>query len=101
MAVLLLSCLLDLKERAEKSWMGQVIDTMLAVVRHKLDISLSDFVLVTAWRVMWDLTNEASRNSQWFRQGSKRAQKSECLGKKFKPRRTLEPWNFENYRVAG
>ena len=52
MAVLLLSCLLDLMERAEKSWMGQVIDTMLAVVRHKLDISLSDFVLVTAWRVM-------------------------------------------------
>jgi len=39
---------------------------MLAVVRHKLDISLSDFVLVTAWRVMWDLTDEASRNSQWF-----------------------------------
>ena len=35
------------------------------------------------------------------RQGSKRAQKSECLGKKFKPRRTLELWNFENYRVAG
>ena len=51
----------------QKKIMGiKIIDTMLRIVRKKLDWKLCDDVMETAWSAMWNVTDETPENSERF-----------------------------------
>eukprot|EP00092_Neocalanus_flemingeri_P024231 GFUD01026280.1.p1 GENE.GFUD01026280.1~~GFUD01026280.1.p1 ORF type:complete len:410 (-),score=123.66 GFUD01026280.1:114-1160(-) len=50
----------------EKAVGIKIIDTMLRIVRNKLDWKLCDDVMETAWYGMWSVTEESPANSERF-----------------------------------
>lgn len=66
-AVLLLNGLVCHVDGEQKRAMGiKIIDTMLRIVRNKLEWKLCDDVMETAWSAMWNVTDETPANSARF-----------------------------------
>jgi len=66
-AVYLLNGLVCHVDGEQKKTMGiKIIDTMLRIVRNKLDWKLCDDVMETAWSAMWNVTDETPANSERF-----------------------------------
>jgi len=66
-AVLLLNGLVCHVDGEQKRVMGiKIIDTMLRIVRNKLQFKLCDDVMETAWSAMWNVTDETPANSERF-----------------------------------
>jgi len=66
-AVYLLNGLVCHVNGEQKRVMGiKIIDTMLRIVRNKLEWKLCDDVMETAWSAMWNVTDETPANSQRF-----------------------------------
>jgi len=66
-AILLLNSLVCQVDGEQKKVRGlEIIDGMLWVVQHKLQMELCDDVMEVAWSVMWNVTDETPENSQRF-----------------------------------
>jgi len=66
-AVLLLNGLVCHVDGEQKRVMGiKIIDSMLRIVRNKLEWKMCDEVMETAWSAMWNVTDETPANSERF-----------------------------------
>jgi Zyg-11 family protein len=66
-AIYLLNALVCQVDGDQKKVRGvEIVETMLRVVKDKLESSLCDEVMKTAWSVMWNVTDETPANSERF-----------------------------------
>jgi len=66
-AIYLLNALVCQVDGDQKKVRGvEIVETMLRVVKEKLESSLCDEVMKTAWSVMWNVTDETPANSERF-----------------------------------
>lgn len=66
-AISLLNALVCQVDGDQKRVRGvEIVETMLRIIKEKLELSLCDEVMDTAWSVMWNVTDETPANSERF-----------------------------------
>merc|ERR1719394_2325752 len=66
-AIFLLNALVCQVDGDQKKVRGvEIVETMLRIIKDKLEIELCDEVMDTAWSVMWNVTDETPANSERF-----------------------------------